>query len=89
MSRRATIPDFADGNLRSIGTTLRAVKQEIETLSGLRQGQSKGAPAIFVQSSSPAQSQLNTYKVGDLWINPDAPKGDKLRYYNGSVWVLI
>lgn len=86
MSRRVTIPDFVDGDVRSMGIALRAMKQELETLSGLRQGQSKGAPAVYVQSTQPPQSQGNVYKAGDFWINPDAPPGAKLSFYNGSFW---
>jgi hypothetical protein len=89
VSRRVAIPDFVDGDVRSMAVALRTMKQEVETLSGLRQGQSKGAPAVYVQNTSPARSQLNVYKTGDFWINPDAPQGQKLSFYNGSVWMQI
>lgn len=86
MSRRVGLPDFTDGDVRSMGATLRAMKQELETLSGLRQGQSVGAPAVFVQTTEPVKTLSATFKKGDLWVNPDAKT---LWFYNGAYWVKL
>jgi hypothetical protein len=86
MSSRAAIPDFIDGDARSMSITLRAIKQEIETLSGARQGQSKGAPSVFLQEREPAQTLATTFKQGDFWINPTTKK---LSFYNGKFWVQL
>jgi hypothetical protein len=63
------------------------MKQELETISGLRQGQSKGAPSVYVQNTQPGQAQGNAYRIGDFWINPAATLGERLWFYNGSFWV--
>ncbi len=86
MSRRVAIPDFTDGDIRSMAATIRALKQEIETLSGQRQGQSKGAPAVFVQTREPTRTQTTVFKEGDLWVHPDAKQ---LWFHNGSYWVKL
>lgn len=86
MSSRAAIPDFTDGDIRSMSTTLRAMKQEIETLSGARQGQSKGAPSVFLQEREPSRTLATVFKQGDFWINPTTKK---LSFYNGNFWVQL
>lgn len=83
MSKLATIPDFTDGDVRSMSTALRVMKQQLETLSGQRQGQSRGAPNVYVQATEP---RSDTFREGDFWINPS---NKKLNYYNGSYWVQL
>lgn len=89
MSKTASIPEFFEGDLRSMAASLRAVKQQLETLSGQRQGQSQGAPAVYVQTTEPAPSRISSYKIGDFWINPEKPKGEKLSFYDGRGWVQM
>jgi len=86
MSRRVAIPDFVDGDVRSLAATLRAIKQEIETISGIRQGQSRGAPAVFVEEREPSTNQNIVFKTGDLWIKPSLKE---LWYYNGQFWAKL
>lgn len=85
MSRAASIPEFFEGDIRSMATTMRAMKQQLETLSGQRQGQSQGAPAVYVQTTEPVA--WATYKLGDFWVNPEAATGQKLSFYDGKGWV--
>jgi hypothetical protein len=83
MSKLASIPDFTDGDIKSIGTTLRVMKQQLETLAGQRQDGSKGAPAVYVRTTTPPTTSLGFYKTGDFWIDSSAKK---LHFYNGSFW---
>jgi lipopolysaccharide export system protein LptA len=69
-----------------MSATLRALKQEVETISGMRQGQSKGAPAVFVQAQEPRKTLSATFKTGDFWINPDTKQ---LWFYNDNLWVRV
>lgn len=85
MSKVATIPDFIDGDARSMSTSLRVVKQVIETLSGQRYDDSKGSPAVYVQAVAPVAGK-NAFHPGDFWINSGTKK---LSYYNGSFWVEL
>lgn len=86
MSKQATIPDFADGDVRGMATALRAMKQQLEVLTGQKRGPSKGAPSVYVQALEPTQSTLVVFKEGDLWINPEIKN---LWFHNGSYWVKL
>lgn len=85
MSKLPAIPDFLD-ELQSLGTTLRAVKQAVEIIGGQRQGQSLGAPQVFVQPNEPAQSRLTSFSRGDQWIKDDT---DQMYYWTGQQWKLL
>ena len=85
MSKFPTIPEFVQ-TPEEIGTALRAVKISVEILAGLRQGESKGSPQIFVQNTQPSIANNSTYKTGDLWINTST---GKLLYWTGSTWTTL
>lgn len=82
MSRVPTIPDFAPV-LEQHDATLRTIKQAIEILGGLRQGESVGAPLMFVQGYAPSQVATSIYRIGDLWIDTTT---DTMKYWDGSIW---
>jgi hypothetical protein len=85
MSKLPTIPDFID-DLPSHGATLRSMKQAVEIIGGQRQGESLGAPQMFIQSYEPTLSRLTSFKRGDLWVNDST---DKMSYWNGQQWKLL
>lgn len=62
---------------------IRALKQAVELLAGLRQGESKGAPQVFVQGVEPDRGQRLSYKIGDLWINRQT---NELYFWTGTAW---
>lgn len=82
MSRFPSVPEFANSP-QEINTALRAIKQSIEQLAGLRQGESKGAPQVFVQSTQPDGARAITYKMGDFWIDTS---DNTLKYWTGTNW---
>lgn len=91
MLKHTTIPDFDQNDLSSVATTVRAMKDIVETLAGLRQGEALGAPQIFIQPTAPASVQnsrirLTTAAKGDLWINETA---GTISYFDGSKWVEL
>jgi hypothetical protein len=85
MSKFPTIPDFND-TPESLGTALRATKLTLEMIAGQRQGDSKGAPDMFVQQSEPSFNIRSTHKVGDLWIDTSS---NTLKYWNGTLWKAL
>lgn len=93
MPKFSAIPDFTN-NIESMATTLRAMKDVVEQLGGLRQGENLGAPSMFVQMVAPKTTLRQTLKRGDLWVqtNPnDSGNGSNtlpgnLYYWDGSVW---
>ncbi|MGI9135793.1 MAG: hypothetical protein ACR2JS_01885 [Candidatus Nanopelagicales bacterium] len=85
MSKSVGIPEFVDGDAKSMSVALRAMKQILETLTGQRQGDSLGSPAVYVQVVEP-KVKFNRLETGDFWINPDENK--LYGYYNGSWQVL-
>jgi len=82
MSRFPTIPEFVN-TPQEMSTALRAVKQAVEQIAGLRQGESYGAPQVFVQSAQPSQALSTTFKAGDFWIDTST---NTLRYWTGTAW---
>lgn len=82
MSKFPTIPEFAN-TIEEMNTALRAIKISVEILAGLRQGESKGAPQVFVQAVEPSPVVSSTYKAGDYWINTAT---NKLLYWTGTTW---
>lgn len=85
LSRYPTIPDFSD-TPESIGRAVRSVKESVEQLTGQRQGDSYGAPAIYVGPVAPSMENKLLYKIGDQWINELT---DQMSYWNGSSWRLL
>jgi len=85
MSKLPAIPDFVD-EPGSIGTAVRAIKQVVEILSGQRQGQSLGAPSVFVQEYEPKGDLITSFKKGDQWINPLTKK---MSFWDGRLWVEL
>lgn len=69
-----------------MNAALRTVKMALEILGGLRQGQSLGAPVVFVQGAAP-DDRLNTQlRIGDQWINTTT---DRMYYWTGDVWKIL
>lgn len=85
MSRIPTIPDF-NMTLEQHDATLRTIKQALEVLGGLRQGESQGAPLVFVQGFEPDRVAESIYRIGDQWINTTT---DRLYYWDGNVWKIL
>ena len=85
MSKTATIPEFIDGDAQSMAVSLRVMKQVLETLTGQRQDESKGAPAVYVQATEPKPGK-NFFKSGDFWFNTNT---HKLSCYHVNFWQVI
>ena len=91
MPNKNTIPDFDASSLESVATAVRAMKDIVEVLAGLRQGEALGAPQMFVQDLTPGAltAQRNSavpLTTGDLWVNTAART---LNYYDGRQFVEI
>jgi len=82
MSRFPTIPEFAN-SFEDISAALRAIKQSVEILAGLRQGEARGAPQVFAQATAPRPTLTISYGIGDLWIDTST---NKLNFWNGNAW---
>lgn len=85
MSKLVTIPEFVDGDAASMAVALRAMKQILESLSGARQDESKGSPAVYVQAVEPKKGK-NLLNVGDLWFSTAT---HKMHCYNLTYWQEI
>lgn len=85
MSKAVNIPDFADGDLRGMSTALRAVKQVLDGMTGQRQDDSRGSPAVYVQTTEPRAGR-NLFSVGDFWINSNTKT---LSYWTGNFWQVV
>lgn len=79
-----TIPEFVN-TPEEMSAALRAVKLSLEILAGMRQGESFGAPQVFVQGVEPSRSKTATYKKGDFWIN-NSTSPAVLYYWTGTAW---
>ena len=82
MSSFPTIPEFTN-TPEEMSTAIRALKMAVEQLAGLRQGESKGAPQIYVQTTLPSNQYTISYKIGDLWINTS---NNTVSYWTGTIW---
>lgn len=82
MSRFPTIPEFTTAP-DELATALRAMKQVVEQLAGFRQGESKGAPQVFVQPVEPKAALRINFKTGDFWIDTSS---NTLKYWTGTSW---
>ena len=85
MSKAATIPEFIDGDAKSMATALRAMKQILETMTGQRQDDSKGAPSVYVQDTEPRAGK-NLFQSGDFWFNTNT---HKLYCYHVNFWRMV
>ena len=83
-SNNQTIPEFND--LTSMAVALRAMKDIVEQLAGLRQGGSLGAPGIFVQPSMPVPARGISFRKKDLWIHSET---NVMSYWTGAKWQAI
>ena len=86
MSRVPTIPDFDETVPQSIGAAVRTLKQAMEIIGGLRQGEALGSPLVFVQANQPMVAQENSLRRGDLWIDDSV---NKLNFWSGTNWVRM
>lgn len=75
-----SVPEPSNKN-ESLGESVRALKHNVELLTGQLKGQSQGAPRIFLQSTEP-----NTSDAGDLWVNTGT---NKLYYWSGQKWTAL
>lgn len=83
MSKYPAIPEFTD-DPRSVATTVRALKEAVELLTGQRQGPALGAPLVFVQEDTPSRAVRGAvFGRGDIWINTLT---NKVSYWNGVEW---
>lgn len=85
MSKIPSIPEFTNSP-DDLSTALRAVKQVVEQITGQRQGESKGAPQVFVQATEPKPALRISYKTGDFWIDTST---NTLKYWTGSNWQAL
>lgn len=85
MSKFASIPNFVD-TPESMGVALRSIKDSVEQLTGQRQGQSLGAPSMFVQELAPSNGRATVLSTGDLWIKPSTRV---MSYWDGRVWTQL
>lgn len=86
MPKHPTIPDF-DQTIPSMATALRAIKDVVEQLAGLRTDR-PGAPTVHVVPRAPRHTEIAPLKVGDLWISDGGgvtPKGN-VSYWDGVRW---
>ena len=79
-----TIPEFVN-TPEEMSTALRAIKLTLEIISGLRQGEGKGAPQMYVQAVEPSRAASVTYKIGDLWVNTDS---NRVYFWTGRQWQI-
>jgi hypothetical protein len=84
VSRYPSVPDFI-GTADSLEPAVRAMKDTIEQLAGQRQGQSLGAPVVFVQPLEPSVPPL-LLKRGDQWINDQT---HTMAYWTGQRWQAL
>lgn len=83
MSKITTIPDFNPSLPGSVAEAVRSLKQAVEILGGMRQGESVGSPLMFVQGSEPMITQRSALRTGDLWIDTT---DDTMKYWSGEIW---
>lgn len=86
MSKFSSIPDFNSASPESMGTSLRAIKDSVEQLTGQRQGQSLGSPSVFVQPNAPTPSRQTILSRGDLWINDES---NVMSFWTGTQWKTL
>lgn len=82
MSRLPTLPEFSEA-IPPMAETLRRVKLALEILGGMQQGESEGAPLVYVQNTQPDPQQDGVRRRGDQWIRTT---DDTLWFWNGDQW---
>ena len=85
MSKAVSIPDFSDDDIKAMATALRTVKQILESITGQRQDDSKGSPAVYVQDTEPKPGK-NFFSPGDLWFNTNT---HKMYCYHVNFWRMV
>jgi hypothetical protein len=85
VSKYPTIPEPSH-DIDGILNTVTALKQTVEIIAGLRQGESIGTPQIFYQTYEPSASRGTVLSNGDIWLNPE---GEVLSYWKDSTkeWI--
>lgn len=84
MSERfPAIPDFSPDSPDSMAEAMRAMKNALEQLMGMRRGTSLGAPAVFVQSYAPTLAENIGIRTGSFWIHDEAKE---LYFWSGAEW---
>jgi len=85
MSKYPTIPE-PEATIEGLQNSVRALKQTVEILAGLRQGQSRGAPALYYQAFQP--SDTNLLCECSFWVNPET---NELKYWNSAqqLWIEV
>jgi hypothetical protein len=83
VSRFPGVPDFST-DPESMATALRAMKDIVEQIAGLRQGEMRGAPTMFSQVSTPAANGLT--RAGDLWLDPST---GSMSWWTGEQWATV
>lgn len=76
-----SIPDPGLGDTQTMLTTVKALKEAVELLQGVR-GPAR-APRVFYQIDAPTNAQAI---AGDLWINLN---DNTMAFFNGEVWTAI
>lgn len=82
-----TIPEFIN-TPEEMASALRAVKLSLELLAGLRQGESYGAPMVYVQPTEPNPAKKILYKTGDFWID-NSVSPPILKFWTGTAWQAV
>lgn len=81
MSNTNSIPEPTP-DLQGLITTVRALKEVVEGLTGQRPGRVAPAPRIYVRPvrPDPREEPVNPY---DLWI---ASGTNQMHYFDGRLW---
>jgi hypothetical protein len=82
VSRFPAIPEPSD--LPSTIMAVRAMKDIVEQLAGQRQGNSLGAPQVFLQSTAPQPGARVVLGRGDIWFSDPG-----MSYWDGQRWVQL
>lgn len=85
MSKFPTIPDFV-ATPDSLAVSVRAIKDSVERITGQRQGESLGSPAMFIQEVAPTNGRQTSLGTGDLWIKPSTRV---MSYWDGRDWTQL
>lgn len=84
MSKFSAIPDVTD-DPRSLAPAVRAMKDIVEQLSGLRGG-SASVPTLYVLPREPKQILDGRLRIRDLWIHSET---NVMSWFNGEIWVTL
>ena len=84
MSRFTAIPDVTD-DPKSLAPAVRAIKDIVEQLSGLRGGLAS-VPSLYVMPREPKQILDGRLQTGDLWIHSET---NFIHWFNGAIWITL